>query len=211
MKSIETNTIGDAWVESIKTVLDLGKTVHDGDTKLKEFINLAIKINHPEKEDDILKKYADEKMIEFMISNFLEKEPVLNWGYSYGQRIYDFSGINQFKKIANKLKKNPESKSATISLMNPPEDQKHVPCITVLDFKIRDGHLLATAFFRSQDIGKKFYADAICIGKIGKMISEKINNVPVKLLFVISSAHIYEPDIEKVKKIVGDQDGLVKS
>ncbi|MDD4352886.1 MAG: thymidylate synthase [Candidatus Nanoarchaeia archaeon] len=204
MQIIKSESIGNAWKDALKLIKYKGNSVYDGEIKLKEIINLIFEIENPLENDEIIKKFGDEAMIKFMFSNFLEQEPVLNWGYSYGQRIFNFENIDQLEDIKQKLKKNTESKSATLCLMNPPKDKNHSPCINVLDFKIRDGHLILTAFFRSQDIGKKFYADALCITHLGKMITKEFENIPIKLVMNIVSAHIYEPDLKRVNEIIGE-------
>ena len=137
-----------------------------------------------------------------MLNNFGKTTEVDDWGYSYGQRLYDFKGVNQIKYVISRLKSNHESKSATISFMFPPEDIKHIPCIIAIDFKIRDKKLIVTSFFRSQDIGKKFYADAIAINSIAEKISRSLSIRHQEFLFFIKSAHIYLNDIQILKPIL---------
>ena len=97
-----------------------------------------------------------------------------------------------------KLVNNPEAKSATIALMNPEEDYEgHMPCIISLDFKIRNEQLDITGFFRSQDIGKKIYADILALNAILTEVSEKIKVKSGDVKIFISSAHIYEQDYNK--------------
>ncbi|MCX6713508.1 MAG: thymidylate synthase, partial [Candidatus Vogelbacteria bacterium] len=175
-----------------------GQLIKDGDKKLRELLNVFIICENPTKGDEILDKKADKNMINWMLGNFLKQEPVLNWGYSYGLRFFNYHGINQLQQIIDKLKKNNESKSATISLMDPLGDSGHMPCICVLDFKIRKGYLLATAFFRSQDAGKKLYADIISLGKIMEIVSGEVGIKMGELSVLIASLHIYEEDLEEI-------------
>lgn len=114
----------------------------------------------------------------------------------------DFGGINQIQNVIQKLKKNPESKSATITLMNPDGDKHHMPCIVALDFKIRNKQLMLTAFFRSQDVGKKIYADIICLGEIEKQIADSVGVAMGPLNILIVSLHVYEADFEKIADLI---------
>lgn len=143
-------------------------------------------------------------MIDWMVNkNFGGSEPILDWGYCYGTRFSNFKGVNQIEKIVTKLRKNPESKSATISLIDPSTDfDGHMPCIVALDFKIRDSKLYVTGFFRSQDVGKKLYADIIALGTIQKKISELLSIKKGSVKIFISSAHIYEADFEKINRFI---------
>ncbi len=201
MKYIIAKTAGDAWAQASKEVLLNGHLIKDGEQNLKEILNVFLCIEHPLESDSILEQYADPTMIEWMRNNFLKLEPVLNWGYSYGQRFFDYDGIDQVANVIAKLKKNPESKSATITLMNPKGDLAHMPCIVSIDFKIRDGQLITTSFFRSQDVGKKIYADIICIGEIAKKIADAVVIESGQLNILIASLHAYEVDWNKVEEL----------
>lgn len=204
MKSIIAKTPGVLWKEAASEVYTNGCDIKDGEKNLKELLNVYITCEQPTKNDGIIETYADKSMIDWMLDNFLEQAPVLDWGYSYGKRFFNNHGINQVENIINKLKKNPDSKSATINLMDVEEDQKHVPCICTIDFKMRNGTLNATAFFRSQDAGKKLYADIISIGKIMEMIADEIGSEVGQLNILIASLHIYEEDLEnRVFPLIG--------
>ena len=93
--------------------------------------------------------------------------------------------------------KNPESKSATISFMHPGYDDKHMPCIVSMDFKIRNDKLNGNAFFTSQDACKKFYADIMCMGEILNIVSKQIKVKVGELNILIAYLHIYENDFKK--------------
>ncbi len=202
MKQVISRTPGLAWKQALYLVDTEGAHVKDGNKDLKEMINVFLTVENPTSSDEIVEKYADKNMIEWMRKNFLSNEPVANWGYSYGQRFTDYYGIDQIRGIVEKLKKNPESKSATITLMDPKGDSGHMPCIVALDFKIRNGKLMTTAFFRSQDVGKKIYADIICLGEIGSRIAEEVSVQNGELNILIVSLHLYEEDREKFNKVL---------
>jgi len=202
MYKVVAKTPGEAWMKAVKRVMKFGSKVMDGNRKLKELINVFLIVENPCATDQILKKYADSKMISWMRDNFLKSEPVLDWGYSYGQRFSNFDGVNQIEQVVQKLIKNPETKSATITLMDPKGDTHHVPCIVSIDFKIRNRYLITTAFFRSQDVGKKIYADIICIGEIAKRIAERANVEAGELNILIVSLHYYEEDVDKINKLL---------
>jgi len=202
MKQIIAKTAGLAWQSALKYVSTEGHSIKDGEKDLKEVMNVFLTVEEPNQSDIILEKFADQTMIDWMRKNFLSLEPVANWGYSYGQRFTDYYGIDQIAGIIEKLKKNLESKSATITLMDPKGDGGHMPCIVALDFKIREGKLMTTAFFRSQDVGKKIYADIICLGEISKKIADAVGITNGDLNILIVSLHLYEEDRDKINKLL---------
>jgi len=194
-------TPGEAWKKAVKLVMSKGKLITNEKETLKECLHVIISIKNPLKSDKILKKFVDKDLLKFMEKNFLKCEPVKDWGYSYGSRIFNFRGVNQVDEVVKKLSKKPESKSAVIILSDPLCDfQTHTPCLSILDFKIRGGKLLTTAFFRSQDVGKKIYADIIMIGKISKIIADRLRIKLGSLILVIVSAHIYKKDWAKINR-----------
>lgn len=67
---------------------------------------------------------------------------------SYGKRIFDQLGINQYEWVINHLHKKRETKSASISLLLPNDPGPSIPCLTVIDFKIRHDKLYMKALFR---------------------------------------------------------------
>lgn len=99
-----------------------------------------------------------------------EKQPDEKLGYSYGERIYNFKGINQIQWAIDRLNRNPTSKSVTIGILMPERDTKaeHVPCMSLIDFKKRNGKLNLTVVFRSHDYEEessfKFHSPRTVIG-----------------------------------------------
>ncbi len=200
METLSESTAGLAWVTAIKKVLKEGKDVYDDGKKLRELLDLYIIIENPVVEDALVKKYGSQEMIVWMKKNFLEQEPLPQWGYSYGSRIQNFSGTNQLSMCIQKLITKPEAKSITLSFMNPSEDKKHTPCIVCLDMKCRDGVLNGTAFFRSQDVGKKLYADILALGSILQECAQQSQKKLGSLRLFIASAHLYYDDILALKE-----------
>ncbi|GAK59299.1 putative thymidylate synthase [Candidatus Vecturithrix granuli] len=201
---VHTQSVGEAWLSACKLVIQNGKFVADGKTNVLELLNVQIIIDNALQEDPIIKKHGKKEMIQWMKSNFLQQEPIPGWGYSYGQRIFNYNNsVNQLENIIQKLSENRYSKSATFSTMDPINDNAHVPCIVAFDFKIREDSLLTTAYFRSQDAGKKLYADILAIGHIAGIVANRINHVNMgALILYISSLHIYETDMNEIKHLV---------
>lgn len=206
---IRGESIGEAWNALLEATYRTDQTVWDDGMELRELVNVTVVVDAPfpsVEADPFLRRNEDEELVEWMHDNFHSMVPIEGWGYSYGSRFYDFDGVDQIEHVKEKLAANPESKSATISAMNPPEDEKHVPCICTLDFKIRNG-LVLTAFFRSQDVGKKFAPDLLALEEMFEDVAAHLD-VPGNTIVVhIASAHIYESDYHLVEEMLAAPTG----
>ena len=197
---IEKNTIGEVWLEATKYILKNGKKINYRETELLEVLNLQLIINEPNVKDEIVEKYGDKDVLEYMQKNFKTDENV-GFGYTYKQRFFDYQGTNQIENSLANLEKRENSMDAIFSTLIPKEDVKHVPCLAMLQYIVRDKTLIITATFKSQDIGKKSYADYIEITKLFEPVKEKLELLKMKIIANITSAHIYKEDIEKLKKL----------
>lgn len=198
------SSIGEVWHQLLKQVYEEGGKTTDDGVELTEALDVQVELQYPVtdlEDDEFLQQHMNEEDVQWMLDNFHSMEPIEGWGYSYGSRFRDFEGYNQFEYVEEKLTSKPTSKSATITSMYPPGDQDHVPCICTLDFKLRDG-LMMTAFFRSQDIGKKSYADLIALKRIQDEMADDLEAGNNKMRLHIVSAHIYESDYDRVENIV---------
>ncbi|MFA7244667.1 MAG: thymidylate synthase [Candidatus Magasanikbacteria bacterium] len=197
---IEKNTIGEVWLEAVKYILKNGKEINYRETELLEVLNLQLIINEPNINDEIVEKHGDKDILEYMKKNF-ETDENVGFGYTYRQRFFDYHGLNQIENSLANLEKRENSMDAIFSTLIPKEDVTHVPCLAMLQYIVRDEILIITATFKSQDIGKKSYADYIEITKLFEPIKEKLGLQKMKIIANITSAHIYKDDIEKLKKL----------
>ncbi len=196
MNYISVTTIGYAWAAAHKLVMEAGHIMTDGTKPVTELMNIYISVDDAQASDKILDKLADPARVDWMVNqNFGGTTPIDEWGYSYGMRLRDFHGNDQIAEAVKKLQIRPGSRSATISLMDPSLDfTGHMPCIVALDPKIRDSKLTLTGFFRSQDIGKKFYADMLALAAIQKEIADKVGVTCGSIELLITSALVCESE-----------------
>src|SRR3989344_5450483 len=110
-------------------------------------------------------------------------------------------GVDQIKWLTDRLKIKPETKAATISLLLPSDPGPRIPCLSVIDVKIRNNKLNFTGFFRSQNVARS-YANFITCHELHKKIAEKVNCPLGSMKFFISSAHIYEKDFPFISDLV---------
>ena len=200
---IKARGIKAAVIECQRKVLKEGIFIEDNGCSIKEVLQVSIMITNPSPCSSFFKApLFNPKMLDWMQNNFFSKRPIIDWNYSYGQRLFGYNGINQVKMIIRKLRKNPSIKSAVITLTRPGFDNNHVPCLTTIDFKIRNGNLLLICSFRSQDVFKKMYADILCLARIQKNVADELK-VGIGALFLnVASAHIYKDDLAKALTLV---------
>ncbi len=194
MHYIEDASIENIWKKAKNLILNKGSEILDEKEELFEILDLFLIIKQPETSDQE-KQIHDKEMKKWMMENFTEIKniPELHDTKSYGWRLYNFQGKDQIKWIINKLKKKKATKSATIVTIEP-KDENYIPCVSLLDFKIRNGELLMSVTCRSLDFGKKALYNLYFLSDIAHDVAKelKINNIKLKI-FVIS-AHIYKKD-----------------
>lgn len=204
------DTIGEAWLKSMQSVMDTGTNFHDEDVRIKEILGLTIKINNPFISDPIIDKYGDKYIVTHTLQKFEEGIVMENRPFTYGDLIYNKKGINQFEWIIDRLKNKPESKSATISLLTEGTKDANLPCLVLLDAKIRFNRLHLQFFFRSQNIVGRQYANLLAIATLQEKLARRLAVAVGSLSGFIASAHIYEYDFKNALAICSNQNITLK-
>lgn len=203
----------DYWKEVLKIVLSEGEIIKHQGYILRELTDLVIMINGAKLEtrEEEIRDFHKKELIEFMSRLWQDKNFKGELGFSYAKRLYNYQGLDQLQKVSELLTYLPYSKSAVITLNNPLEDDSRVaaspPCVSILDFKLREGIVNMKAYFRSWDVGKKFYLDMLYLSEIQKQVTKKTKTQVGNITCFISSAHIYKEDLDKVKKVLAYEGG----
>lgn len=199
--SIREDTIGRCWFKSMESIIDNGISVQDEDVKILEVLGLTVMIDSPSLTDPLVSTHGDPVVIERTLAKFSPGADMPDRPFTYGQRIFNQGGINQFDWMADRLKCKPETKSATIGLLIPGDSSPNLPCLVTIDAKIRQGRLLLQFFFRSQNIFGRQYANLLALAKLQNMLAERCGVTVGTLSGYIASAHIYDFDIEQAKAL----------
>ena len=119
------------------------------------------------------------------------------WRAGYPERIRNYMGIDQLTYVIQKLRTDPSTRQAVISLWNPVQDivsgYKDYPCSNHIVFSIRNGKLDCTLTMRSNDI--IFGMSAINIYEftaMQEMIAHEIRVPMGKYYHFTNSLHAYE-------------------
>lgn len=198
---IKADTIGEAWLKCIQTVMEGGSDFHDEDVLIKEILGLTIKINKPSSCDPIIDEYGDKFIVSHTLQKFEKGIIMENRPFTYGDLIYNKNGIDQFEWIVDRLKNKPESKSATISLLTEGTTDANLPCLVLIDAKLRFERLYLNFFFRSQNIVGRQYANLLAIATLQEKLATRLGVAIGSLTGFIASAHIYEYDFKNAQAI----------
>jgi len=195
------NSLGEAWIYTLKTIMHSGEIICDNDNLLKEIYGLTLTLNDVSI-DSIIQQYADKDRIELMQKKYSTCGLVGGYKIDYGSYLFNNNGINQIEWIITKLRTNRETKSATIGLHKPGENQ--LSCLSLLDFKIRNEQLKMGVVYRSQNAYASHPGNMLALRRIQKDVANKLDLAvgPVKL--VVFSSHVYKHDFSAVNKILSE-------
>lgn len=199
-------TVGDAWVRYLRQVIKYGEYYHDEDDKILELHDIVLSIEDDMENDPILEKYADMHLKELYLQKMQSTEIVKELNASYGKRIYEQLGVNQYQWCYQRLKDKPESKAVTMSLLLPDDPGPRIPCLNIIDFKLRNGILDTKTFFRSQN-AMNAYGNLCALFWLSDNMARDLNVKRGQLTCFISNGHIYEDRLKSAEQIVSDFDG----
>lgn len=126
---------------------------------------------------------------------------------SYGSRVNGPCG-NQILGVIEKLKADPSSRQAVISLYNGStdlfSDSRHIPCTLCLLFKIREDEgeqkLQMTVVMRSNDIVKGLTFDVFVFSLVQEFIARQLGLPLGKYIHQAESFHLYATDLDLLER-----------
>jgi thymidylate synthase len=201
---IQGRTPKDVWYRGLKLIMSRGVHVLDergSDTK--EILNLMTRIEEPRGDlpEEILKR---ERMLSEYGKQFLSPENK-GFSYTYGERLrnYQGQGIDQINAIIERIRNNKNTRRATATTWIPTIDTKEeeIPCMILVDFKLRK-KLELTALFRSHDFYGAYPYNIYALSKLQEYVAKKIPAVSGGITVLSISAHIYAGDFQSAQKIL---------
>lgn len=197
---IKKPTIKLGWEELVKKVMKEGSEIKDERGSLTlELRNTIVSMDNPLKLDIPPGYFWSGEKLEIYSEQFLSDDKK-GFVYTYGNRLRKhFQGIDQIGEAIKRLKNCSESRRAISVTWDPPTDTKEdeVPCMILVDFKIRDGQLHTTGLWRSHDIYGAWFPNAVGLTHLSKYVADEVG-VEVGTLTIHSiSAHIYQVNFEE--------------
>lgn len=202
MATVTAHTLGECWQKCVQSVLMHGDPHNDEDVAIWELLGLSVEIVHPSSEDSFIARVGDPGVIEKMLKKFSKGVVMEDRPFTYGQLIYDMHGVDQFEWMLQRLRDKPETKSATISLITPGLEALNLPCLSILDAKIRSGKLHLQFFFRSQNIFGRQYANLLALAQLHENLARRSECGVGSMKGYVASAHIYEYDLADAWELV---------
>lgn len=123
------------------------------------------------------------------------------FGYSYNELIWN---NDQFNKVINRLKEDPDSRQLWISLWDPERDPdllggiSRVPCSLGYGFQVREGKLNMHYVMRSCDFSTHFANDVYLAIKLLEYVAKLTGYEVGSFTHTIFSLHIYRKDLKNV-------------
>src|SRR4051812_49870657 len=134
MEVVEAGGLGEAWLEVSRRILAAGDdATYDGEAT-KELGHVSLRVGRPDPADELIASLADPDWLDWMRRNFTDPDDVAELGgaRSYARRLRDYEGRDQVAWVVERLRGDPETRSATITTFQPHSDTSYIPCVSLL-------------------------------------------------------------------------------
>jgi thymidylate synthase len=205
MKTLQAATLGEGWLLTAHAILASGEAATYDGTATREVSLLTVVVEHPSSDDPIIARLGDPEWLAWMHENFFVQKEVaeLDNAESYAVRLfnYDHTGRDQIAWVVERLRADPDSRSATVTTFQPLTDTTYVPCISMLDFWLPAGELELVVYAHSLDFGKKAYGNLVELARLEEHVAGELGTEPGRLIVHAKSAHSYEPEWELMTRL----------
>lgn len=220
---IEVNQIADGWETLVKKIMEEGKDINDERGSLtKEVLNTLVTIRDPlgkkrSKNNDENDMFEDIRIptgyfwkgekLKIYSEQFISDDKQ-GFVYTYGNRLRaHFEGIDQIQVAIDRLKNCTESRRSISVTWDPTTDTQvdEVPCMILVDLKIRGGKLYTTGLWRSHDVYGAWFPNAVGLAYLTKYAADQLGVEVGEITIHSISAHIYEVNFDDAKKTLSMQ------
>ena len=201
---IKVSTIKTGWETLVKKVIKKGVEIKDERGSLtKELLNMVVMVKNPLDIEAPKGYFWSGEKLEKYAEQFLSNDKQ-GFVYTYGNRLRKhFDDVDQIQEAIERLKNFKESRRAISITWDPTVDTKNneVPCMILVDFKVRNGKLNTTGLWRSHDIYGAWFPNAVGLSHLAQYAAKEVG-VGVGTLTIHSiSAHIYEVNFEEAERV----------
>jgi thymidylate synthase len=207
VRVVEARTLGEGWLAVSRAILDSGAdATYDGEVT-KELALLTLTVAEPDPGDELIASLADPDWLDWMRRNFTEPDdvPELGNARSYARRLRDYGGRDQVAWVIERLRADPETRSAAITTFQPHDDTTYIPCVSLLDFWLPNGVLELAVYAHSLDFGKKAYGNLVELARLQHRVAGAVGAAAGRLVLHTKSAHVYAPEWEQLGRLVASR------
>lgn len=151
---------------------------------------------HP---DPLIERFGDQRMLADMEEVFFGEGPNA-LGHAYHSLMRGPRNRADLQDVIELLRAEPLTKRAVVTLCG--EGNGKVPCLNVIQFLVRNAALHVLYFARGQDVYKKFYADAMCVGRMAREVAAGLATPPGSLTAMLGSCHLYSRDLPAIRQML---------
>jgi thymidylate synthase len=190
---VNAQSIGLAWMDAVKAVLEEGSTTYDEERERLSLQNVRIYVSEPKPQDEIIKKYGDKKNIDGIVFLTFKGEEMYDFdivpSFSPGAKSY-YARLKEGRMdqyVVKRLSEIPESKKGVISfihwddynyVLDTPYDD-YLPCVLIIQVRLikeKDSYKANINWMaRSLDIFQKGNGNMIAITMLANKIIKKIS------------------------------------
>jgi len=206
---IRAASISDAWQRGLNLIWRQGAEITDErGTRIKEILSLQMVVEDPYREM-IPAGYSwnEERLEEYARQLLSGSNP--GFEYTYGERLRAWAipgtpALDQIQQAISRLRASSSTRRATAVTWIVPVDsnKEEVPCMIVDDFKLRDGRLNLSIFFRSHDFAGAYPANLYGLARLLQYVAGTVGAEPGSISTTSASAHIYEHDWDWVERML---------
>jgi thymidylate synthase len=208
-RAVKAASLGGAWVGVAERILSEGAPSTYDALPMVELSHVTLDITAPDPDDPLISRYGDPERLAWMRANFTDHARVAALGDadSYATRLYDYgrTGRDQVAWVIERLRRDPLSRSATITTFQPLTDTSYIPCVSLLDFWLPQGALELVVYAHSIDFGAKGYGNLVELAALQQHVATALEASVGRLLMTVKSAHIYETEIAYMRAILADE------
>jgi thymidylate synthase len=204
--TIATASVGEAWLEIARRILDDGERAHYDGLPITELASVTLEVAQPDPGDELIARFADPERLAWMRRNFIEPDLVAELGdaRSYASRLHDYAatGRDQVDWVVARLTADPASRSATVTTFEPLLDTTYIPCVSMLDFWIPREAVELVVYAHSIDFGAKGYGNLVQLAAIQHEVAQRLARPVGRLSFIIKSAHVYDTELAYMRGVL---------
>ena len=197
-------TIKTGWESLVKRIMKDGVEITDERGSVtKEILNTMVNIKNPMDSESPKGYFWTGEKLDKYSEQFLSNDKQ-GFIYTYGNRLRaHFDGIDQIQEAIGRLNNFKESRRAISITWDPNVDTKNdeVPCMMLVDFKIRDGMLHTTGLWRSHDIYGAWFPNAVGLSNLARYVAREVGSEIGMLTIHSISAHIYEVNFDEAERV----------